>query len=94
MLSPLPPGHAGAWERKARSPLSFLSLVGPKWPHPPLPFLLPPAPVRILATPFLPHTCVIDCISHLVAVDGAGLVCVIVLENFLAIENLRTGVAH
>lgn len=63
-----------AWERKMRSAFSFLSLVGLQWPSAPLPFLLPPAPARILATLFLPHTCVIDCISHLIAVDGAGLV--------------------
>lgn len=41
-----------------------------------------------------PSTCVIDCISHLVAVDGTRLVCVIVFENSLAIENLQTGVTQ
>lgn len=43
------------------------------------------------ASPFLPSTCIIDSISHLIAIDGARLVCVIVFEDFLAIENLRTG---
>lgn len=29
------------------------------------------------------EACIIDCISHLIAIDGTGMVCVIVLEDFL-----------
>lgn len=44
--------------------------------------------------PLHPSTCIIDCISHFIAVDGTGMVCVIVFEDFLKIQSSRTAITH
>jgi hypothetical protein len=78
------------WLQELQPEPSFLSVTGSSnLGSPPSPF--PPALVCVLATPFPPGTCIVDCVSHLIAVDGAGLVCVIMFEDFLNIENSRTG---
>lgn len=40
------------------------------------------------------EACIIDCISHLIAIDGTGMVCVIVLEDFLKIQSSKTAITH
>lgn len=82
------------WPRRGEQEALSHPFGRPQWPSPPLSSPLLPPPIHILATPFLPHTCIIDCIAHLIAIYGARLVCVVVFENFLAIENLRTEVTH
>lgn len=87
-------GHSVAWGRRTRTFLLLFSIRAQQL-GPPLPFLLllSPHPGHPLRAP-CPGTCIVDCISHLIAVDGAGLVGVIVFENFLAIEKLRSEVTH
>ena len=44
--------------------------------------------------PSAPSTCIVDRVSHLIAIDGAGMICVIVFEDFLRIENSKIAVTH
>lgn len=58
---------------------------------------LPPRPAfpssRVVTLSPL-STCFIDSISHFIAIDGAGMVCVIVFEDFLKTQSLKTPITH